>query len=86
VNASSHNLDRFRVDFAAPGLIGNAGVVLPVRRCSFSFALVAVINSLSRPAASGRSDRLSRGHPPLRPRARVADQLTGELLHPGLQI
>ena len=83
MNASSHNLDRFRVDFAAPGLIGNAGLVLPVRRCSF--ALVAVINSLSRPAASRRSDRLSRGHRPLRPRASVADQLTGELLHPGLQ-
>jgi hypothetical protein len=29
VNAASHNLDRVRVGFDAPGLVANAGLVLP---------------------------------------------------------
>jgi len=29
VKASSHNLDRLRIDFDAPGLVANAGLVLP---------------------------------------------------------
>ena len=29
MKASSHNLDRLRIDFDAPGLVANAGLVLP---------------------------------------------------------
>ncbi len=71
MNASSHNLDRLGVDFDAPGLVGNAGLVLPA----------TLAQHLGLPALLRRHVRLGRvegaANPDVKAMTAIASLLAG---------